>query len=112
MEERIRAVNELIKEQIGGIIFEEISSYDGFITVLAVDTTRDLRNAKIWLSFIGDETKIELIFSELRDKEKVIQGRLNKLLSLKHVPKITFCLDRSGQYSASIEEKIRLINGE
>lgn len=107
MNERIRAVNELIKEHVSEIIYSEISPLNGFLTCLAVETSRDLRQAKIWLSYIGEEAARENVFLELEEKRQLIQNRLNKILCLKHVPRIEFFLDQSGQYAAGLEKKYR-----
>lgn len=106
MSDRIYKINELLREEVSNIMLRELGDHEGFITVTAVETTPDLRYSTIWYSVVGaDEKKIgELI----GDSERNIQKILNSRLSLKHVPKISFRIDKSGDYADKIN---RLING-
>lgn len=105
MSDRIYKINELLREEVSNIMLRELRDHEGFITVTAVETTPDLRYSTIWYSVIGaDESKIEKL---IMDSERSIQKVLNSRLILKHVPKISFRLDKSGDYVNKIN---RLIN--
>lgn len=105
MTDRIFKINELLREEVSNIMLRELRDHEGFVTVTAVETTPDLRYSTIWYSVIGaDEKKIGEVIA---DSEKSIQQILNSRLSLKHVPKISFRLDKSGEYMDKIN---RLIN--
>ncbi|MFA5197528.1 MAG: 30S ribosome-binding factor RbfA [Patescibacteria group bacterium] len=110
MSKRTYRVNELIKEEVSQILLKELGSDFGFITVLAVDTRRDLRHATVWVSIIGEKAKA--ILTQLEDKEKNIQSQLNKRLVLKYVPKLTFELDHSGEYATEIGKTLKKIRND
>lgn len=101
---RISQINELIKKEVGKILLHELGEHKGFITISTVDTTNDLRQATIWYLLIGgDEKAIEALFAS---KEREIQRTLNSRLSLRHVPRIKFRYDRSGEYANEINKLI------
>ena len=55
---RVEKVQELMKQEISDIIFNELKDPRiGFVTVTSVACTEDLREAKIYVSVMGDEKK-------------------------------------------------------
>ncbi len=109
MNKRIFKINELIKEEVSQILFKEIRD-DSFVTVSAVETTSDLRQATVWLRSL-DESPEEWM-SLLKEKERNIQTQLNKKLVLKHVPKLTYRLDHSGEYIDKLEKAFKKIKND
>ena len=57
---RMRRVNEVMREVIGDAIATELEDPRiGFVTVTAVDTSPDLRSARVYVSVLGDEAERE-----------------------------------------------------
>jgi ribosome-binding factor A len=108
MSNRIYKVNELIKEEIGQILLKELDQSNSIITVTAVETTSDLHQTTVWVSYIG-EGDIHFL-DKLEDKKGLVQKILNKRLHLKYVPKITFKIDQSGEFTNKLETVFRKIN--
>ena len=55
---RVEKVQELMKQEVSDIIFNELKDPRiGFVTVTSVACTEDLREAKIYVSVMGDEKK-------------------------------------------------------
>ena len=55
---RVEKLQELMKQEISDIIFHELKDPRiGFVTVTSVACTEDLREAKIYVSVMGDEKK-------------------------------------------------------
>ena len=77
----------------------------GMISVTRVETTGDLRYAKVWLSVYGMENE-----KEFRRGLKSASGWLRKELassmSLRYTPELVFELDHSIEYGAHINELI------
>jgi ribosome-binding factor A len=77
----------------------------GMISVTRVETTGDLRYAKVWLSVLGMENE-----KEFRRGLKSASGWLRKELassmSLRYTPELVFELDHSIEYGAHINELI------
>ncbi len=58
--ERMRRVNEVMREVIGDSISTELEDPRiGFVTVTAVETSPDLRSARVFVSVLGDEAARE-----------------------------------------------------
>jgi ribosome-binding factor A len=105
MSNRVQKVNELIKEEVSQILLTELDEHKGLVTITAVETTADLRQATIWYRVIGgDETETQ---KALDDKERDIQHILNSRLTMKYVPKITFRFDHSGDYVDKITKLLK-----
>ncbi len=103
MSDRIRKINELIREQASFAI-SEIIGKENFITVTAIETARDLKNATIWVSLFTDAEKG---MAELNSHKSEIQHYITSKMATKYTPKIEFKLDHSPEYVDKIE---RLLN--
>jgi len=100
MSDRIRKINEFIREQASLAIADIIGKED-FITVTAVETTDDLKHSIIWVSVMGDE---DLALTHLLDRKSEIQHFVTAKMSTKYTPKIEFKIDHSQKYVEKIEE--------
>lgn len=107
MANRIEKINSLIKQQISEIISRELNIKPGvFLTVSKVDTTKDIRYTKIFVSvFPEKETKYAL--KTLENEIYNLQGILNKKLHLKNFPKIEFVIDTTGIKADEIEKTLK-----
>lgn len=110
MSERIHKINELIKTEISNIVLRELGDHSGFFTILAVETTNDLKTSIVWYGYIGHD--IDVIQEELKNRIGYIQHLLNKRMSLKYVPKIVFRYDKSPEYAQEIAELFKKIENE
>jgi ribosome-binding factor A len=100
MSNRIRKINELIREEASKAIEENLSR-DNLVTVKAVETSRDLKESIIWVSVMGDEKKA---MEELATHKSAIQHAITSKMYSKYTPKIEFKIDRSQAYVDRIEE--------
>ena len=104
---RIDRINELIKETLGKLVNEEVEIPSGvFATVTRVDTSRDLRYARVFLS-VFPEKEFRKVLELLRRKMYVVQGRLNKRLHMKPLPRIEFVADRTEAEADKIEKLLK-----
>ncbi len=104
---RLNKVNELIKQNINTILLKELSLKEGvFITLTKVDTSVDLRYTHIFVSIFPDkETNYAL--KTLAKELFNIQGKLNRKLSMKPLPKISFKLDNTELQADKIEKILK-----
>ena len=69
---RMRRINEVLREVIGAAIATELSDPRiGFVTVTSVETSPDLRSAKVHVSVLGDEDAREGALDGLRSSHGV-----------------------------------------
>ena len=109
MPERIKRVNQLIQEKIAEILERELSfGKNVLVTVQNVDTSRDLRYAKVGASVIPFE-KSEEVLKILKKQSSNIQKELNKVIEIKFVPKIEFEIDKGEEKAGRVEEILRQI---
>jgi len=109
MSERIRKINELVKQHVNDIILKNTSFKLGvFVTVSKVDTTPDLRYTRIFVS-IFPEKEINYIEKTLAKEIYQIQGALNKKLHMRPLPKIQFITDMTESKADEIEKLLRQI---
>lgn len=103
MSERIKRVNELLKHEISQLLLREIDFCDILVTVISIETSSDLRHAKVKISILPqkkNETALKIINKNIFN----IQQKLNKKLHMKPVPKIRFEIDQSEIKAQRIEE--------
>ncbi|MCL5435594.1 MAG: ribosome-binding factor A [Patescibacteria group bacterium] len=88
---------------------EELPGLSGIITILKVEVTPDLREAKVWFSSLGQDTAaVEKI---LNRNLYPIQGQLYQGATMRIVPKIRFYADTSTEYAAHISEVFDKLHG-
>jgi ribosome-binding factor A len=102
MPERMRRVNEAVRETLADGVGELKDPRIGFVTITGVDTSRDLRQATVHVSVLGSERKRDATIAALQSSHGVLQGRINSELHLKRTPQLTF------QYDPTIERGVRL----
>ena len=92
--ERMRRVNEVIREVIGEAIAGELDDPRiGFVTVTSVDTAPDLRSARVFVSVLGDEAERERTLAALRSSHGLLQGRIATEMRIKYTPTLSFHYD-------------------
>lgn len=91
---RIDRVNELLKHEIGEIIRREFNIADtGLISVNSIETSADLRTAKVFISVLGKPDQQSRALRHVREKRQLIQGEIGRNVVLKYTPTLTFLLD-------------------
>lgn len=67
----------------------------GVITVTKVDVSTDLRNAKVYLSVMGDSVNQKEALDGIRSASSFLRRELRNKISLRYVPFLNFLLDDS-----------------
>lgn len=106
---RMRRVNEVLREVIGAAIASDLGDPRiGFVTVTSVETSPDLRTAKVHVSVLGDEGQRELALAGLRSSHGVLQQRIADETRMKRTPTLSFhyddTVDRGMRISRLLEE--------
>ena len=96
--DRLTRVNELLRREIGVILYRLIdrSQFDlAALTVTHVITNSDLRSASVLVSIRGHEHERRKMMSQIQRLHGEIQEEIAKVVILKYTPKLTFTLDSS-----------------
>lgn len=98
-------VAEGIREAVAMFLAEGVKDprITGLVTVTGVDVTRDLRQAKVFVSIMGEEQTRETTLTGLRSLASHLRGRVGRALRLRVAPEIDFQLDTSVAHAARIE---------
>lgn len=95
---RMRRVNETIKEILGDAIAADLKDPRiGFVTVTEVDTSADLRSARVYVSVLGDQEERERSLAGLRSSHGVLQAKIAGATRMKRTPTLTFVYDESAE---------------
>jgi ribosome-binding factor A len=111
---RRERVQSLLQETISEIVIQELADPRmGFLTVTKVQVSPDLREAKVFVSIIGNEEGIEdKTFDGLRDAAGYVQRRVAETIELRNTPRLRFVLDDSVKKSVRISALLRRISEE
>ncbi len=100
---RAAKVAEAIKEEVSDILANKMKDPRlGFVSVVKVEVSRDLRHAKVGVSVLGDVDAKRNTLQALEQAVGFIRSELGRRLRLRHVPELKFRLDES------IEEGVRI----
>ena len=101
----MRRVNEAVREVVSARIAEGLRDPRiGFVTVTSVDTSPDLRQARVYVSVLGDPEEREATMAGLDSAHGVLQQAVATELRLKHTPTLQFVFDESIQRGMRISE--------
>jgi ribosome-binding factor A len=102
-------VNEGIKESLSTIITKEglKDPRVGFVTVTGVETTPDVRAAKVFVSVLGDEQARDATLVALERSSGYLQSRLGDMLRMKRTPKLQFVYDETLDQALHIAKLIK-----
>jgi ribosome-binding factor A len=98
----MRRVNEAVRQVLSEAVLELKDPRIGFLTVTGVETSPDLRQARVFVSVLGAEEKREATLAGLAAAHGVLQSRLARELRLKRTPQLTF------EYDPSVERGVRM----
>jgi ribosome-binding factor A len=101
---RLERIDELLKQEIAGIIGELKDPRIGFATVMNVECSPDLRHTRVFVSVLGDEDEKREAIDALRRASGFIRSRVGDSVTLKYLPTLHFDLDRSIEKAARIQE--------
>lgn len=104
---RIGRINEEIQRELASLIpTVKDPRVTGMISVTAVDTTPDLKYAKIYISVL-DKSDCEQVLKGLKSAAGYLRRELGHTLNLRSTPELTFIRDDSIDHGAHILEMLR-----
>jgi ribosome-binding factor A len=102
MADRMRRVNESVRQVLSEAVGQLKDPRIGFVTVTGVETSADLRHARVFVSVLGSETKRDRALEGLQAAHSVLQARIARELRMKRTPQLAF------EYDPSVERGVRM----
>ena len=112
---RIERINHLLRQEIADLLTREVKDAtlaSALISITEVDTSPDLRSAKVYFSVYGEEDQIQAAREHLKRASGFLHHNLKERLDLRHTPHLEFVLDRSLATGDRIMRLIRSIEEE
>ena len=96
---------EAIRAAAAKILREEMQDPGlGFVTITSCEVSRDLQNAKIFYTVLGDEEARRAAEATFERARPFLLSRIGEEIALRTVPEIIFRYDRSTDNASRIEE--------
>ena len=109
---RMGRINEEIQRTLAGLIRTvKDPRVQGLISVTAVDTTADLKYAKVYISAL-DHSDVDQVIRGLKSASGYLRRELGHTLSLRATPELTFIRDDSMRKGAHILELMEGLDRE
>lgn len=109
--QRSRRVAVAIKEAVSQLLLEEMKDPRiGFVSIVDVEVSDDLRHANIYASVLGSDEEQHQTMQGLQAGQGFVRSRLGEMLRLRYTPEITFHLDDSIEHGAHISRLIKRLH--
>ena len=100
---RVQKAAEAIREVVSMAILTEIKDPRvSDVTVTYVEVSGDMREAKVHVSVMGDETKQRLTLRGLQNAAGFLQSKVAKRIDTRYTPRLAFMLDLGVKRSLEI----------
>ena len=83
----------MLRREVSSVVQRDYEWHGVLVTVNEVETTQDLKEAKVWVGVLGGAPGP--VLDKLNREHGAIQTRVMKRVVLKSTPVLRFCLDAS-----------------
>lgn len=112
---RIERINHLLRQEIADLLAREVKDATlstALISITEVETSPDLRSAKVYFSVYGDDEVVEAARAHLKRAAGFLHHNLKERLDLRYTPHLEFILDQSLARGDRIMRLMRSIEAE
>ena len=102
MSNRTLRVNELLQRELSDILRKQYQSETVAVTITEIRVAPDLRDARVFVSVIGDEDELQRKLRWLRAHSKAFRHELGRRVVLKFMPRFEYVPDHSTDPGARI----------
>jgi ribosome-binding factor A len=100
-----------VRDEAAEIIASELKDPRiGFVTVTRVELTRDLHEARIWVSALGSDQERQMTLEGLTSARGYLRHEISHRLRLRRSPEISIRLDRGAEDSEHMERLIEVVH--
>lgn len=110
---RIERVEQEMRKELNSIIAYGLNDprIDALISVTKVETAKELKYAKVYISIFNNENPEEVL-KVLNKASSFLRGELFKRLKIREVPELHFAIDNSIEYGYKIESILKEIKNK
>jgi ribosome-binding factor A len=108
MSRRLDRVNELLRREISAVIQRDYEWHGTLVTVNDIETTQDLKEARVWVGILGGPSAP--VLDKLNREHGAIQTRVMKRVVLKSTPVLQFRLDVSAVRGVDIVNLLDVVD--
>lgn len=110
--QRLNRISEELKKEISMIIMNELKDprISAMCSIVSVETTPDLKYAKVYVSIFGSKEEKENTLKGLKNASGFIRRKLGDVMKIRYLPEIHFVMDESIEHGAKIAEILNEIN--
>ncbi|MGM9619057.1 MAG: 30S ribosome-binding factor RbfA [Oscillospiraceae bacterium] len=105
---RINRINEEVQRELASLLrtMKDPRLQGGLVSITRVDTTGDLRYARVYISVLDKQTEKD-VMRALRSAAGYLRREIGRSLQLRYTPELQFIADDSIAYGAHILEVLR-----
>ena len=101
-----------VQRELSKIISQEMKDprIDPLTSVIAVEVTPDLKQAKVYVSVFGSDEKKQATLEGLKSATPFIRRQLASTINLRNTPELRFYMDESIEYGVHMSQLIDEVN--
>ena len=101
-------INMEVQRELSKVISQEMKDprIDPMTSVIAVDVTPDLKQAKVYVSVLGSDEKKQATLEGLESATPFIRKHLASTINLRNTPELKFYMDESIEYGVNMSKLI------
>ena len=105
-------INMEVQRELSKVISQEMKDprIDPMTSVIAVEVTPDLKQAKVYVSVLGSDEKKQATLEGLKSATPFIRKHLASTINLRNTPELKFFMDESIEYGVSMSKLIDDVN--
>lgn len=105
-------INMEVQRELSKVISQEMKDprIDPMTSVIAVEVTPDLKQAKVFVSVLGSEEKKQATLEGLKSATPFIRKHLASTINLRNTPELRFYMDESIEYGVNMSKLIDDVN--
>lgn len=111
--QRAARVGEQMREELARLIRDNLKDPRiGFVSIIKVDVSGDLRHAKVFVSVMGDAQKKKDSMKGLNSAAGFLRSELGQTMRLRYTPELVFVLDESIEHGTRIAQLLVQVQKE
>lgn len=111
-QQRVARVAEQMRVELAELIRNMKDPRVGFVSVVQVQVSNDLRHAKVYVSVLGDDQTKKETMKALQGATGHLRSELSRLMRLRYTPELQFVLDESIEHGTRVAQLLAQVERE